>query len=647
MGRAVQITPTPGRPGGFRWGAIAPLIGVVSLAALIIVPVPTPVVDALITLNLAAAIVLLLAALSAQSIKSLSALPGLLLLTTLFRLALNVSTTRLILVQADAGGVVQAFGEFVVGGSYLVCGVVFAILTVVQYLVIASGAGRVAEVAARFALDALPGAQAAIDADLRSGAIGRPEAERRRQELTTESRLFGALDGAMKFVRGDAIAALVITAFNLLGGIAVGAMTQDMPASEALRTYGLLTIGDGLAAQIPAVLVSVAAGLAVTRVDDPSTPGTLPEAAARQLSRTPAHIVGAGGLLIALGLIPGLPTAPFVAMGAGTALLGWVLSRQFSAEEAQAAWLTSPTRLELQIGPDLLRSAGGVSSVAALVDAASVAAADPVRWPAPAVSVRGVDGLGPDAWRLDLDGARAAGGVLDPSTPTASSEALKEGVGAVVAALLPELVDVQATSDLVDALAETHPALTRESLSQRLSLPELTQLVALLMAEGLPAGDLRAVLEAVLSLPGEPSADAAATAEAIRPRFRRQLTALASDGRPDGVLEGYTLDESLLYGFEGLSSRKPDPADPADRTARPATPLGLREELHAACAASLGTTPSPRPLLFVPRPLRHQVKAALGASWHHVMVLSEADLDPGLTVEPAGAISAPGGLRES
>ena len=335
-----------------------PLLGVVGVAALILVPVPTPVVDTLLTLNLTVAIVVLLAAITTPSTRALSALPGLLVLTTLFRLALNVSTTRLILGQGDAGEVVRAFGEFVVGGSHLVGGVVFAILTIVQFVVISNGASRVAEVGARFALDALPGAQAAIDADLRGGVIHRPEAERRRRELATESRLFGALDGAMRFVRGDAVAALFITGVNLLGGLAVGGASHGMAADEALRTYGLLTIGDGIAAQLPAVLISVAAGLAVTRVDDPAAPTSLPHAVAHQLGRTPANVVGAGGVLTALGLVPGLPTAPFVVTGTATVLLGWALSRRLEERARPGVPLGPAPRLKLRLGPDLVRCLG-------------------------------------------------------------------------------------------------------------------------------------------------------------------------------------------------------------------------------------------------------------------------------------------------
>ncbi len=608
-----------------------PLLGVVGVAALIMVPVPTPVVDTLLTLNLTLAIVVLLAAITTPSTRTLSALPGLLVLTTLFRLALNVSTTRLILGQGHAGEVVAAFGEFVVAGSYLVGGVVFAILTIVQFVVIANGAGRVAEVGARFALDALPGSQAAIDADLRSGAIGRPEAERRRRELATESRLFGALDGAMRFVRGDAVAALIITGVNLLGGVAVGATTHGMAAGEALRTYGLLTIGDGIAAQLPAVLISVAAGLAVTRVDDPAAPTTLPEAAARQLGRSPTNVVGAGGLLTALGLVPGLPTAPFVLTGMGTVLIGWALSRGLEERGGPGAPLGPAPRLELLLGPDLVRCLGGRLRAAILADGAARSAADFVRWPTPMVEVRVHPELGPDAWRMDLDGVRLEGGVLDPSTPQATTQELARHVERVASGVLPDLVDVQTTADLLRALEETHPALVREATRGRLPLPDLTRLLASLMEDRLPAGDLRAVLEAVLATPAAVGPDPATLAEAVRPRFRRQLEALVLEGRADGVVEAHTLDEGLLSRFEDVVARR--------RIAPP--PAAICRAIQDAAASTFRPHGPPHPVLFVPAGLRGSVRRALGPRWRRVAVLAGEDVGPALAVEPAGVLAAP------
>jgi len=231
-----------------------------------VVPLPPWLLDLGLALNLLAAAALLLAALSVRTPLELSVFPTLLLVTTLFRLALNVSSTRLALAEGHAGQIIQAFGEFVVRGDYVVGGVVFAVITLVQFLVVAKGAERVSEVAARFTLDAMPGKQMAIDADLRSGLVDQNGAASRRRGLERESQMFGAMDGAMKFVKGDVVAGLVIVVVNLLGGLAIGVLQRGLEAREALATYALIAIGDGLCSQVPSLCVAVAAGLVVTRV---------------------------------------------------------------------------------------------------------------------------------------------------------------------------------------------------------------------------------------------------------------------------------------------------------------------------------------------------------------------------------------------
>src|SRR5262245_22464521 len=239
-----------------------------------VVPLPTWLLDLLIASNLASSVAILLVSLYASDALKIAAFPTLLLLTTLVRLALNVSSTRLILLQAYAGEVIQAFGRFVVRGNYVVGGVVFLILSIIQFVVIAKGSERVAEVGARFTLDAMPGKQMAIDAELRSGAIDGAEARRRRRQLARESQFYGAMDGAMKFVKGDVIAGFIVTLVNILGGLAIGMGQRHLPLVSALKRYGLLTIGDGLVTQIPSLVISTAAGVLVTRVasEEPDTP---------------------------------------------------------------------------------------------------------------------------------------------------------------------------------------------------------------------------------------------------------------------------------------------------------------------------------------------------------------------------------------
>ncbi len=306
------------------------------VVGMMIVPLPTQLLDVLIAGNVSIAVLMLLVAMYISGGLEFTAFPTILLVTTLYRLALNVSSTRLILLQADAGDVIAAFGNFVVHGNYVVGAVVFLILTLIQFLVIAKGSERVAEVGARFTLDAMPGKQMSIDAELRSGAIGQDEARKQRANLQRESQFYGAMDGAMKFVKGDAIAGIVITVVNILGGLTIGVAMRDMSATDALQTYGLLTIGDGLVSQIPALLISTAAGLVVTRVASENEGATLGGDVASQVFGNPKALTIAAAFLTILAVVPGLPAVPFLVL----AVLFFVIARRLDGaalpEEATA-----------------------------------------------------------------------------------------------------------------------------------------------------------------------------------------------------------------------------------------------------------------------------------------------------------------------
>src|SRR5688572_26833679 len=297
---------------------------VVLIISMLIIPIPPWLIDIFITLNIAAALSILVSTLYMKNALELSSFPSLLLITTMFRLAINVSVTRLILLEGDAGHLVEAFGKFVVGGNVVVGLVVFLILIVVQFVVVTNGAGRVAEVAARFTLDAMPGKQMAIDADLNAGQISDEEARIRREEISKEAEFYGAMDGASKFVKGDAIAAVVITVINLLGGIIVGVAQQGMSMGEAAQTFSLLTVGDGLAAQIPALLVSVATGIIVTRS---ASEKDLGNDIAGQIAKNRKAPMVAGAVVMMFALIPGLPKIPFMLVGALFLFMGWRLGK--------------------------------------------------------------------------------------------------------------------------------------------------------------------------------------------------------------------------------------------------------------------------------------------------------------------------------
>jgi type III secretion protein V len=319
-----------------RRGDLAIAVIVLVAVIMMIVPLPTPLVDVLITANIAASVLILLIAFYIAEPLQLSALPSLVLLATLFRLAITISTARLILLQADAGEIINAFGSFVVGGNIAVGLVVFIIITVAQFVVITKGAERIAEVAARFTLDALPGRQMSIDSDLRGGDIDRSEARRQRGRLTKESHLYGAMDGAMKFVRGDAISSIVIIAINLIGGLAIGTIQHGLSISQAVETYSLLTVGDGLVAQIPALLVSVAAGTVVTRVGT-AEKLDLGTEIIQQMMGEPRALWLASAIMLALAWIPGFPWPAFVILAGFFAAAGYVIYRRTASASTQSA----------------------------------------------------------------------------------------------------------------------------------------------------------------------------------------------------------------------------------------------------------------------------------------------------------------------
>ncbi len=300
---------------------------VISVLGMIIIPLPNWLLDILITIDITIGVVVLLVALYITDALKIASFPTILLMTTLYRLALNIAATRQILGVGDAGEVIHAFGNFVVAGNYVVGGILFAIITLINFIVIAKGAERVSEVGARFTLDAMPGKQMSIDADLRAGIINMDQAQERRSTLQRESQLYGAMDGAMKFVKGDAIAGIIIKLINIIGGFIIGVMQRGLTFPDAVRTYSLLTIGDGLVAQIPALIISVSAGVVVTRVASETKESNLGREILGQMTAYPKALVITAVLLTLLGLIPGLPKLPFFVIAAGLGGLAFMLAR--------------------------------------------------------------------------------------------------------------------------------------------------------------------------------------------------------------------------------------------------------------------------------------------------------------------------------
>lgn len=622
-------------------GAGLPVVAVAALA-LLLLPIPAWVVDALITASLGAALWLLALALGTPSRRGLGFLPNYLLLTTLFRLGLNLATTRLILTQGYAGTVIESFGRFVVGGSYVVGGVLFGIITIVQFVVIARGTSRVAEVTARFSLDGLPGRQRGIDAELAAKAIDATEARRRRAQLERESLLHGGLDGAMRFVRGDALAGLLITVVNLLGGVLLGVLRWEMDLGHALAHFGLLTIGDGLAAQLPSLLTAVAAGLVVTRVagaDPDARPGA---ELARQVLGRPALIGLVAAVLGLLAFVPGLPAWPFLAVAAGLAALAAVAWRW---REPEAPELLQPRwrpRLVLQLStsaaavlPDRIVRGALRRELSGLGEALGVPIPLPVLEiePAPRDRRRGATeddraqtGDDPTA-RLLLDGST----VLLTAVPMGAGAGADAVAEAVARALRPhagELLGVAEARGLLDRLALSVPALVRAVVPERVDVPTLAAVLRGLLRGGVPVADLRGVLEALAAAPPEETT-AAALVERVRcARPRAFSQRLAGRRRQIGVflvdplVEEAVRDAGRSFAQEGTLR--------LDRSLL----SDLREALRRCATDPSWRDPhDSRPLLLASPDVRAPLEAALAG---RALVITGRELDPDVGLEPLG-----------
>ncbi|MGD0088782.1 MAG: flagellar biosynthesis protein FlhA [Planctomycetota bacterium] len=565
---ATPATPTPGSLGSvLRFMDVALGFGVIGVVFVLVVPIPTPLLDVLLCCQMALSLAILLGTLHTPEPLEFSGFPPLLLIITLFRLALDVAASRLILLNGNAGTVISSFGQFVVGGNYVVGVTIFLILIVIQFVVITKGAGRVAEVAARFTLDAMPGKQMAIDADLNAGVIDEGQARQRRHKIERESAFYGAMDGASKFVRGDAVAAMIIAAVNLLGGLAIGVLMQGKSPAEAMHTYALLSIGSGLVTQIPALLVSTACGILVTRG---ASEMSLGEDMSRQvLMRSRAMKITAAFMGI-LALIPGLPAAPLLTLGAAAWVLGILVGRTEVAEglkkreaalaEAKAPGgrrAPSPDSLEAQLRMDVLELELG-ASLLSMVDRSRgdllgriaqlrKKLAAELGIIIPAVRVRDNLQLGGRQYLLKVRGAVVAEHevYLDrllainpgnarpgleglPSTDPAfglsalwipvSQRARAEAYGytvvetvAVVATHLHELLRANAAElltrhdvqGILDRVKDTDPALVKDLVPGAVSLSTLHRVLQGLLRERVPVRDAVTILETLGDFAGQ------------------------------------------------------------------------------------------------------------------------------------------------
>lgn len=579
------------------------MVGIVGIVVMMVIPLPPAVLDLLLAGNISFAVVLLLISMNVKRPLDFSAFPPVLLVATLFRLALNVSSTRLILLRGYAGEIINAFGNFVVGGNYVVGFVVFLILVIIQFIVITKGAERVAEVAARFTLDAMPGKQMSIDADLNAGLIGEDEARRRREEVAREADFYGAMDGASKFVKGDAIAGIVITFINVVGGLIIGVVQGGLTVDQAIKKYTLLTVGDGLVSQVPALLIATATGMIVTR--SVST-GNLGEVVIGQVGGQPKAMGIAAGVLLAFSLVPGMPFVPFMVLGLMLGFLAYQMTnmarqeeeqkqQELAQEQLQRAEIVTPEDvldmikvdpLELEIGyglvvltdeqqgGDLLGRFGAVRKQCALELGMVV----------PMIRIRDNVQLGAHEYVIKIYGAKVAGGELRPQrflalcggpvelageqvkdptfgmpavwieedqreeaealgcTVVDASTVLVTHVTQVIKDHAHELISRSDVQKLLNSVKEEHGPLVEELVPGLLNVGQVQGVLKNLLREGISIRNLVGILEAM--------ADHAATAdsletltELVRQSLARQITDTYVG--PDGILRVIRLDPAL------------------------------------------------------------------------------------------------------
>ncbi|NNE69667.1 MAG: flagellar biosynthesis protein FlhA [Rhodothermales bacterium] len=573
----------------------------VSILLVLVIPLPTFILDLLLATNIAISLAVLLTAFYAERPLDFAVFPGLLLITTLFRLSLNVASTRLILSEAKAGALIQAFGDFVVAGNYVVGTIIFLVLVIINFVVITKGSGRIAEVAARFTLDALPGKQMAIDADLNAGLIDDDTARTRRDEVGREADFYGAMDGASKFVRGDAIAGLVITAINIIGGLIVGIAQLGLGAGEAASTFVLLSIGDGLVSQIPALLISTAAGIIVSRASGSTNLAT---DFREQLFNRPYPLLITAGFLAVLGVMPGLPLIPFWLLAAGLFAIGRARLKDQEDEAAQEtatanAAAEEPEKedkpsdlllvdpLELEIGYALIpivdpNQAGDLLERVRLLRQQLAMELGIV---VPPIRIRDNVSLGSNKYVIKLKGNPIAEGevlpnyhlalvpegtgtlppgieVTDPTfglpaiwiserhLPDAERMGLSlvEAPAVVTTHLLEilrksayQLLDRQEVRKLIDKVQETAPALVEELVPEQLSLGSVQKVLKRLLRESIPIRDLITILEALAdNITATKNIDV--LTEYVRAALAPTITRQFAD--PDGIVRALVLEPS-------------------------------------------------------------------------------------------------------
>ncbi len=669
-----------------------PMAGaLILIVAMMVIPLPTAMLTMFIVTDIALAVTVLMISMYTQDVLSFSVFPSLLLVMTLFRLAINIASTRLILLNADGGSVISAFGHFVVGGSVVVGIVVFLILMVIQFVVITNGAGRVAEVAARFTLDAMPGKQMSIDADLNAGLITEQEARKRRTAIAAAADFYGSMDGASKFVKGDAIAALIIVAINLIGGIAIGVFQHGMSAGAAVSTYSLLTVGDGLVSQIPALLVSTATGLIVTRG---TTDGHMGRDIGAQMFANPRVLFIVAAVLGGFGLVPGLPLSPFLILAAimgGAGYLVRTRQRESAEQQAEAAEVERTEEaqsvdsvismlqvdpLEVEVGYGLIplvdEEHGGHLLNRITIMRRQVAMELGIV--VPMIRIRDNLQLPANTYVVKLRGIEIGRGELMPNQFLAMNSGLAseeiEGAETVEPAFglparwiasgqkqraellgytvvdspsvlvthlneltrrhAPELLSRQDTQSLLNHLRQDYPTVVEELVPGVLTVGEVQGVLQMLLAEGVSIRDLVTICE-TLADHGRATKEIEALTEIVRSALARQIT--MQHRSPSGALHAITLQPRLEQTLAS-SLQKTD-----NGTALLVDPTLLQRLLSRIAsqlehAAAMGQQPVLLTSSRIRRPLRRLTERSLPA----LPILAFSEIATEVDVESVGMV---------
>jgi flagellar biosynthesis protein FlhA len=668
-------------------------LAVVAVVAMMIVPLPSGLLDLLLIINLSTALVILLVSMYTDEPLSFSVFPSLLLITTLFRLALNISASRLILLHGSAGHVIEAFGSFVVGGSYVVGIVVFVILVVIQFVVITNGAGRVAEVAARFTLDAMPGKQMSIDADLNAGIIPEAEARRRRAEIEREADFYGAMDGASKFVRGDAIAGIVIILVNVVGGFIIGVAQNGMDWVQALQTYTLLTVGDGLVSQLPALMISTATGIIVTRAASESSLGA---DTIRQITANPRALAIVSAALLALALVPGLPKLPFLIISGIAAVAAFGAARagrraalaaaegaaQAMAQEATPAGPEAVVPL-LQVEPMEMEIGYGLIPLVDLQEAGNLLdritrirrqIALDLGIILPSVRVRDNLQLAPNQYVIKLRGVEVARGELMvnhylamnagladesiegiPTTEpafglpalwiTAAQKERAELLGytvvdppSVLSTHLTEVIRANAASiltrqdvqTLINNVKNDHPAVVEELIPGLLTLGDVQKVLQNLLRERITIRDLVTILEALAD-------------HARQTREPEALTEFVRQALARAISQQYKGLDGLIHVIT-LSPRAEQQLTEALRQTEQGTVVAMEparaQQLLQRLAAEMEKLAGQGhpPVLLCPARLRGAIRRLTERMLPNLVVLSFSEIAPGVDVQADGMV---------